>query len=98
MSERGKQAVTVEIAGQRHTLRSDVPPEYVRQVAAHVDRTIRAAAPESGLELQRTAILAALTITDELFRARREVDTLRDELERMSGMLAARLREALEES
>jgi cell division protein ZapA len=97
MSDRGKQTVTVEIAGQRHTLRSDVAPEYVREVAAHVDRTIRAAAPESGVELQRTAILAALTITDELFRARRELDALRNEVERMSGMLAARLRDAIDE-
>jgi len=97
MSDQGRHTVTVEIAGQRHTLRSDVPSEYVRQVAAHVDRAIRAAGPESGMELHRTAILAALTITDELFRARRETDALRDEMERMSGMLAARLREAIEE-
>ena len=37
-----RQSVTVEIAGERHVLRSDMPPEYTRAVAQHVDDTLRA--------------------------------------------------------
>lgn len=74
--------VTVEIGGEKHVLRSDAPPEYTRAVAAHVDATLRALPGFSTLEPHRAAILAALSITDELLRAREEIRFLRDEVER----------------
>jgi cell division protein ZapA (FtsZ GTPase activity inhibitor) len=80
--------VAVEIAGEKHVLRSDVPPEYTRAVAAHVDATIRALPGFQTLEPFRAATLAALSITDELFRARDELRRLRDEAERRTGELA----------
>jgi cell division protein ZapA (FtsZ GTPase activity inhibitor) len=85
-----KNSVAVEIAGERHVLRSDAPPEYTHAVAAHVDATIRAVGPQNVLETNphRTAILAALVITDELFRLREELRTLRDEMDRRAGMMA----------
>lgn len=89
-----RQSVTVEIAGERHVLRSDAPPEYTHAVAAHLDATIRALGPAASLEPHRTAILAALTITDELFRAREELRQLREELERRSEGIAAMLEAA----
>lgn len=89
---RGKQnsrsSVTVEIAGERHVLRSDAPPEYTHAVAAHVDTTIRRMGPNASLDPQRTAILAALFITDELFRLRDEVKQLREEVDRRAAVLA----------
>jgi len=83
MSEK-RSSVKVTIVGQELTIRSDATPEHTRDVAAYVDKTIRTimnsgAVVESG----RAAILAALQITDELFRARtvqRELDESMDAL------------------
>lgn len=85
--------VTVEIGGEKHVLRSDVPPEYTRAVAAHVDATLRALPGFATLEPHRAAILAALSITDELLRAREEIRFLRDEAERRT-VAAAELLES----
>ncbi|HEX6368022.1 MAG TPA: cell division protein ZapA [Longimicrobium sp.] len=89
-----RQSVTVEIAGERHVLRSDMPPEYTRAVAQHVDDTLRALPSFPTLEPVRAAILASLSITDELFRARAEADRLRAEIERKTAELAAMLEDA----
>jgi len=88
-------AVTVKIAGERHVLRSDAPPEYTRAVAAHVDETIRKQLKQQPLEPHRIAILAALFITDELFRAREEIRRLRAEVEGRTAAAAERLEAAL---
>jgi cell division protein ZapA len=84
--------VTVEIAGEQHVLRSEAPPEYTRAVARHVDDTLRAL--PSSLEPHRAAILAALSITDELFRVREEMRLLRDDTERRIAAAAERLEDA----
>jgi cell division protein ZapA len=89
-----RHTVTVDIAGERHVLRSDVSPEYTRTVAAHVDETIRALPAFPSLEPFRAAILAALSITDELFHARQEIDALRGEIEERAALLTALLEEA----
>jgi cell division protein ZapA len=89
-----RSSVTVEIAGERHVLRSDAPPEYTHAVAAHVDETIRSLGSAKSLEPHRTAILAALFITDELFRARDELRRLREEVDRRSSLLAELLARA----
>lgn len=86
-------SVTVEIAGEKHILRSDAPVEYTHSVAAHVDGTIRTLGRDA-LEPHRSAILAAMVITDELFRAREELRTLREEVDRRAGLLADRLERA----
>lgn len=88
-----RHTVTVEIAGERHVLRSDVPPEYTRAVAEHVDRTIRALPSHPTLEPFRAATLAALSITDELFQLREEVERLRGEVARRTAEVAAVLEE-----
>jgi cell division protein ZapA len=63
--------ITVEIGGQRYPIRSTLDAAYVAELAAYVDTKMRAAieaAPSSdGLGL---AVLVALNIADELFRAR----------------------------
>jgi cell division protein ZapA (FtsZ GTPase activity inhibitor) len=62
--------VTVDIGGQQYPIRSALDPTYVAELAAYVDQKMRAAsdaAPASdGLGV---AILVALNIADELFRA-----------------------------
>ncbi|MDH4131428.1 MAG: cell division protein ZapA [Gemmatimonadota bacterium] len=67
-----KHAVRVTIGGEDYTVRSELPAEYTREVAAYVDaalRRIRDMLPQ--VETHKAAILAALAITDELFQARR---------------------------
>ena len=67
-----KHAVRVTIGGEDYTVRSELPPEYTREVAAYVDaalKRIRDMLPQ--VETHKAAILAALAITDELFQARR---------------------------
>ena len=89
-----RHTVTVEIAGEKHVLRSDVTPEYTRSVASHVDATIRALPGFQTLEPFRAATLAALSITDELFHARDEIRRLREEAERRTAELADELEAA----
>ena len=89
-----RHTVAVDIAGEKHVLRSDVPPEYTRRVAAHVDATIRALPGFQTLEPFRAATLAALSITDELLKAREEIRRLREEADRRTHALAERLEAA----
>ena len=63
--------VTVEIAGQRYPIRSALDERYVAELAAYVDLKMRAAsdmAPAS--DMLGLAVLTALNIADEFFRAR----------------------------
>ena len=86
-------SVTVEIAGEKHVLRSELAPEYTRAVAAHVDGLIRALPGFQTLEPVRAATLAALSITDELFRTREELRRLRDEIDQRAAELSLILEE-----
>ena len=84
-----KHSVKVEIAGERHILLSDAPVEYTHAVAAHVDlRANLWMNPKETPEQHRAAILAALVITDELFRTREELRALREEVDRRATLLA----------
>ncbi len=66
-----RKRVEVEILGQTYAIRSDARPEYVRELAAYVERRateIRGHAV--GQDPVRLLALAALYIADELFRLR----------------------------
>jgi cell division protein ZapA len=63
--------VQVEVNGQRYPIRSALDPSYVQELASYVDRKVKVAyesAPSS--DTLGLAILAALNIADEYFRAR----------------------------
>ena len=67
-----KHAVRVMIGGEEYTVRSDLPPEYTREVAGYVDQALKRVLAQGGLvETHKAAILAALDITNELFQARK---------------------------
>jgi cell division protein ZapA len=73
--------VTVEIAGQRYSIRSGLDERYVAELAAYVDEKMRAAvasAPES--DLLGLAILVSLNIADDVFRARQQQSSVDGEL------------------
>jgi cell division protein ZapA len=86
--------VHVEIHGQQYPIRSDLDPAYVAELAAYVDQKMRAASREtSSGDTLKVAVLAALNIADECFRARADdrrrrdsLTTRAEELERMLDM------------
>ena len=63
--------IHVEVHGQRYPIRTALDDRYVQELAAYVDRKMRAAAEASpGTDAVGLAILAALNVADEYFRAR----------------------------
>ena len=63
--------VTVEIAGQRYPIRSALDERYVAELSAYVDRKMQTAADAApSSDMLGLAILVALNIADEYFRAR----------------------------
>ncbi len=63
--------ITVEIHGQRYPIRSSLDQDYVLRLATFVDQKMGLVATTTpGSDSLRMAVLAALNIADELFRAR----------------------------
>lgn len=87
-----KQSVSVRIAGEEHVIRASAEPDYTRRCAAYVDERIMEIRTKAGLlESHKAAILAALSITDELLQTEKELQRLRSEVSREAGALAERL-------
>ncbi|HKS04749.1 MAG TPA: cell division protein ZapA [Gemmatimonadaceae bacterium] len=81
-----KHSVRVQIYGEEYTIRTDAAPEHTRAVAEHVDKAIRAVVQGGAVvEPHKAAILAALQITDELFRMRGTDEELASRLRSLSG-------------
>ena len=73
--------VTVEIAGQRYPIRSGLDPAYVVELASYVDKKMRTAQDAApGGDLLGLAVLVALNIADEYFRARQAQTSSHGEL------------------
>ena len=89
--------VTVEIAGQHYPIRSGLDASYVAELAAYVDQKMRAAsdaAPAS--DRLGLAVLVALNLADECFRARQLENGLGGALNEKALRLERLLDEALE--
>lgn len=96
MSE--KNSVTVRIAGEEHTIRAAAEPAYTRKCAELVDERIHQIRLQAGLiEGHKAAILAALSIADDYFQARAEVDGARKEMADRAAALARRIQVKLPE-
>jgi len=84
-----KSAVRVLIGGEEFSVRSELPPEYTREVAAYLDAALKRVRDSMPMvETHKAAILAALAITDELFQARRGDRELANRLSSMADDLA----------
>ena len=84
-----KNAVRVFIGGEEYTVRSEVPAEYTREVAAYLDAALKQVRDTLPMvESHKAAILAGLAITDELFQARRGDRDIADRLSAMAEDLA----------
>jgi cell division protein ZapA len=67
------QVVHIDILGQRYAVRSDLDAAYIAEIAAHLDAKLRLSARElASADPLRVVVLAALNLTDDLFRARSE--------------------------
>jgi cell division protein ZapA (FtsZ GTPase activity inhibitor) len=76
--------IELTLLGQRLTLRTEASPDYVRSLAAYIEERVAALA-RTGVRDQTAALsLAALDITDELFR-------MRDDRRREEGDVGERL-------
>ena len=86
-----RSSVKVTIVGQELTIRSEASAEHTREVAAYLDKTIRTIMNSGAVvESSRAAILAALQITDELFRARAAQRTLDESMQSLSAEVKKR--------
>ena len=81
-----RRSVRVSILGDEYVLRTEASAAHTRQVAEHVDRIIRnVIATGSVVETHKAAILAALQITDELFRSRADAERVTDAMQELSA-------------
>ena len=65
--------VHVDIRGQRYAIRSALDPKYVADIAAFVDQRMELAGRElATIDTVRIAVITALNIADDLFRARQD--------------------------
>ena len=77
----GKQTITVLVAGRNYTLTSSDSPEYVKRVAAYVDRKISETNAGTNLPSAQVAVLTCFQLADELMKAQDENRTLRRQME-----------------
>ncbi len=91
-------SITVEIAGQSHTIRSDAEVGYVRALASVVDSRIRdvqkaAMKTPRGATREAAAMLVALQLADELEREKRRRGVMRQRIRTETARLRALLDE-----
>ncbi len=73
-----KRSVTVQIAGQKYSLRTDDDDRLVRAIATYVDSKFRDIQRTTrNPDTQAVAILTALQAAEDLFRAREETAALK---------------------
>ena len=71
-----KQKITVRVAGKNYTLVSGDPPEFVRRVAAFVDRKLSETEAVTNLPSGQAAVLTCFNLAEDLLKAQDE-NTLR---------------------
>lgn len=92
-----KATVRVTIFGEEYAIRSDAPEEYTVECARYVDEAVQKAHVHGQVaESHRAAVLAALQITDELFRAREELSARIEDLVARLGVLRASVESTVE--
>ena len=72
------------LLGQTLTLKTEAAPDYVRSLARYLEARVETIRRSGVPDSSRAVLLAALDITDELFR-------VREDRERQAGDVGARL-------
>ncbi|MCX7913191.1 MAG: cell division protein ZapA [Thermodesulfovibrionales bacterium] len=77
-------SVEVYILGQKYTIRGDKPPEYIKQLADHVDMKLREVCSNiPNLTPLKAVILASLSIADELYTLKRDYEAISNNIIRI---------------
>ena len=79
-----KQKITVTVAGKNYTLISGDPPEYVKRVAAFVDRKLRETEAVTNLPSGQAAVLTCFNLAEDLLKAQDENTLLRKQMEQLA--------------
>jgi cell division protein ZapA len=75
LMEEKKQSVKVNIFGEDYPIKGDSETFYIQKVANYVDLKMKEVADRMSNKLPlRVAVLAAMSITDELFKEKEEKD------------------------
>lgn len=100
MNDQEQNLVRVTIYGHEYTVRAVADPDYIAEVAAYVNERMR----ETELNLDgpqsstRIAILAAMSISDELFTERRKRTSSLEQIEGRAEALSNFVDDVLETS
>lgn len=96
--EHKKITTKVNIFGAEYMVKAEAEPDYVQRVAQYVDSKMREITDNLQLRSStRVAILAAINITDELFKERADKERLGRELEEKLDGVYHRLHKELDE-
>ncbi len=83
-----KRSVTVEVAGQKFTLKTEASEAYVQSLAAFVsEKIVEVKSSTRTFSTHALAILAALNIADDLFQAQKASRELRRRVREKSQRL-----------
>ena len=90
-------SIKVEIYGQTFPIHTELGEAYMRKIAAYVDDRMRLIAEAAkAVDTQKVAVLAALSIADELHRLREErgerEEVLKEQAERCLTLVERALR------
>jgi cell division protein ZapA len=79
-----RQTINVLVAGKNYTLTSSDPPDYVRRVAAFVDRKLSETAAVTNLPSGQAAVLTCFNLAEELLKAQDENTVLHRQNEQLA--------------
>ena len=80
ITRKNDKTYTLRIAGRDYTLTSSDAPEHVHRVAVYLDRKLAETASSGFLNREAAAVIAGLSIADELLTAQDDNTRLRREL------------------
>ncbi len=76
--------VTVNICGEEYTLVAEEAPSYMQKVGGYVDAKLSELLTAAKVGRSDAAVLAAVNITDELFKEREATEALRAQIKEYS--------------
>ncbi len=81
--------VCVQMFGSEYRIATDADPEHTREVARYIDRKMREVAHNLSLRsVSKIAVLTAVNLADELFKARAEDQHLTQMAHKKADLLA----------
>ena len=90
-----KRLIEVEVFGQTFTVNSEDDEKYVRQLASYVDQRMRQVGGTAKTAVSlRVAIMAAMSIADEYYKASRREAEIEEEAARLSSLLVERIEQS----